>query len=194
MDSLPFLSSSDVFFCPLRVFRALRSPYTTPIRSLGMSSRWDPRYLSCTFTMFPLTFPLVSFMSHGRFTRLLGYFDHCLVSFVHCTTTSRTTNKGHLNEKIGYIKRKPWVTKVESVIFLVFPSCNIRLINVSCVFIIWRCVFFTKVPLCTRYSKSKKQKTYLLGAPLYQLYPVFCKEKILYMFWICCITTPKSDL
>lgn len=169
MDSLPFLSSSDVFFCPLRVFRALRSPYTTPIRSLGMSSRWDPRYLSCTFTMFPLTFPLVSFMSHGRFTRLLGYFDYCLVSFVHCTTTSRTTNKGHLNEKIGYIKRKPWVTKVESVIFLVFPSSNIRLINVSCVFIIGAVFLYKGPPLCTCYSKSKTKKLTFLGVLLYQL-------------------------
>lgn len=49
---------------------------TEPLR-FTMSYRWDLRYLSCTFTVFPLAFSLVSFiiMSHERFTRLLGYFD-----------------------------------------------------------------------------------------------------------------------
>lgn len=50
---IPRRAVGDVFFCVSCVFRALSSPYTTPIRSLSMSSRWDPLYLSCTFTMFP---------------------------------------------------------------------------------------------------------------------------------------------
>lgn len=49
-------------------------------------------------------------------------------------------------------------TQEESVIFLVFPSCNIRLINVSCVFIIWRCVFLQRslFALVIVNQKSKK--------------------------------------
>lgn len=71
--------------------RTLRD--TEPLR-FSISSRWDPQYLSCTFTVFPVIFPLIFFLcptwvSPG-FWFILWY---CLMSFVYCTTISRTTNK-----------------------------------------------------------------------------------------------------
>lgn len=115
---------------------------TEPLR-FTMSYRWDLRYLACTFTVFPLAFSLVSFiiMSHERFTRLLGYFDIVLCPLFMVQLLVEQQTRDNQKKRILHQEKKNRETKVESVMFLVFPSYNIQLINVSCLFIIWRFVF-----------------------------------------------------